>query len=172
MKRFYYLMPSLPIVKGITEELRIAGINENRLCVLGQNPATVVQAHVHAATTWEETDVLHSGFLGALIGTGFGLLLGLVIAAVSLLGNRLDSEVLIATSVFGTCFGAWLGGIRGLSSRNHHLQPYLQRVDEGDYLMMVDADDDQQAEQISRIMARHSRDAEAVGQEDFFRPFE
>ena len=68
MKRLYYFTKSLASVQGITGELRQAGIGENRLHVMGTDTMAIAQAHVHGTTPWEETDIMHSGFLGAIIG--------------------------------------------------------------------------------------------------------
>ena len=172
MKRFYYLTSSLASVKGITAELQQAGIGENHLHVVGQNPSTVLEAHVHAATPLEETDIMHSGFMGALIGMVVGLLVGFLLAGDDPWGLQLDGNTIIATTIFGACFGAWLGGIRGISSRNHHLQPYMSRVEQGDYLMMVDVDDDRQEGKVTSVMRGHSNEAEEVGHEDHYSPFD
>ncbi|MCG8436946.1 MAG: hypothetical protein MI751_02560, partial [Pseudomonadales bacterium] len=160
MKRLYYFTKSLTSVQGITRDLQQVGIGENRMHVMGTDTMAIAQAHVHGTTTWEETDIMHSGFMGALIGMGVGLLAGFLIAGADPWGMQLESGAIIGATLFGTCFGAWLGGLRGVSSQNHHLTPYLDRVEQGDYLMMVDADDDQQAGRVEKVMKNHRHEAE------------
>ena len=172
MKRLYYFTKSLASVQGITGELRQAGIGENRLHVMGTDTMAIAQAHVHGTTTWEETDIMHSGFLGAIIGMAAGLFGGFLLAGADPWGTNLDSGAIIGMTLFGTCFGAWLGGLRGVSSTNHHLSPYLDRVEQGDYLMMVDADDDLQATKVENVMNGHRHEAEEAGREEHFSPFD
>ncbi|MCG8394412.1 MAG: hypothetical protein MI745_15140 [Pseudomonadales bacterium] len=172
MKRLYYFTKSLTSVQGITDDLRAAGIGENRLHVMGNDTMALAQAHVHSTTPLEETDLMHSGFVGALAGMGAGLLVGFLIAGADPWGMQLESGAIIGATLFGTCFGAWLGGLRGVSSRNHHLTPYMDRVEEGDYLMMVDADDDLQASKVEKVMQGHKHEAEEAGREEHFSPFD
>ena len=172
MKRLYYFTKSLTSVQGITRDLQQVGIGENRMHVMGTDTMAIAQAHVHGTTTWEETDIMHSGFMGALIGMGVGLLAGFLIAGADPWGMQLESGAIIGATLFGTCFGAGLGGLRGVSSQNHHLTPYLDRVEQGDYLMMVDADDDQQAGRVEKVMKNHRHEAEEAGREEHFSPFD
>ena len=172
MKRLYYFTKSLTSVQGITRDLQQVGIGENRMHVMGTDTMAIAQAHVHGTTTWEETDIMHSGFMGALIGMGVGLMAGFLITVADPWGMQLESGAIIGATLFGTCFGAWLGGLRGVSSQNHHLTPYLDRVEQGDYLMMVDADDDQQAGRVEKVMKNHRHEAEEAGREEHFSPFD
>lgn len=123
MKRLYYFAKSLTSVQGITSDLRQAGIGENRLHVMGNDSSAMARAHVHTTTPWEETDIMHSGFVGALGGMAIGLLAGFLLAGADPWGMQLDTGAIIGVTLFGTCFGAWLGGLRGVSSRSHHLTP-------------------------------------------------
>ncbi len=172
MKRFYYMTRSLSSVLGISRDLREAGIGENRIHVLGRNAGVLEQAQVHTTTLWEETDILHYGFLGAMYGMLFGLSVGFVLAVSDPWGVNLGSGVIIATTAFGTCFGAWLGGIRGISTRNHHIEPYRYGVErDGNYLVMVDADDTRQVRSIEKVMQTRHQEAREAGQEDHYSPF-
>ncbi|MFN3712808.1 MAG: hypothetical protein ACK4SX_04030 [Alcanivoracaceae bacterium] len=172
MKRFYYMTRSLSSVLGISRDLQEAGIGENRIHVLGGNAGVLEQARVNTTSVWEETDILHFGFMGALYGMIFGLFGGFILAAVDPWGVQLGSGALIAATAFGTGFGAWVGGIRGISTRNHHIQPYLDGVErDGNYLVMVDADDIRQISSVEKVMQTRHREARQAGQEDHYSPF-
>lgn len=170
MKRFYYLTDSVSSVLGITRDLAQVGIGGNRLHVMGRNNAVLDEAHVHTTTPWEETDIMPFGFMGALIGVGVGLLVGYGLAALDPWGVDMGGEVVIAATAFFTCFGAWLGGMLGISVRNHHLEPYLDKVRDGHYLVMVDADDEQQEGKVRDVMGHRHREANEAGREDHFSP--
>ncbi len=87
-------------------------------------------------------------------------------------GWQLSVSVVPITTLFGLCFGAWMGGIFGISLRNHHLRPFWREVEKGQYLVMVDADDDAQAGRIVRVMKDSHGEAREVGREDSFSPFD
>lgn len=171
MKRLYYLTDSVSSVLEITRDLEQVGIGENRLHVMGENSAVLEEAHVHTTTPWEETEIMPSGFMGAIAGLCVGLIAGFALAGADPWGLQLGGEVVVAAGAFFTCFGAWLGGILGISSRNHHLEPYVDKVREGHYLLMVDADDEHQEDRVRDIMNRRHREANEAGYEDHFSPF-
>lgn len=172
MKRIYYLTRSLPSVMGISRDLRDVGIGENRIHVTGKNVTALELAHVHTTTLFEETDIMHSGFLGAMYGMAAGVVMGFMLAGLDPWGMELGVDAIIGATVFMGCFGAWLGGIRGISTRNHHLAPYLPSLerDHGSYLVMVDADDDRQLQQIEQVMHTRHREAREAGHEDKYSP--
>ena len=66
MKRFYYLTASIDSVQHISRDLDRAGIDAGRLHVLGRDPGPLEAAKVHGTTIWEDTGIMHTGFLGAL----------------------------------------------------------------------------------------------------------
>lgn len=172
MKRFYYMTRSLSSVLGISRDLQDAGIGENRIHVMGQNSGVLEQARVHTTTLFEETDILHYGFVGAIYGLMTGVLAGLMLAALDPWGVDLGSSTIIAATVFAACFGAWVGGIRGISTGNHHIKPYLHGVEkEGGYLVMIDADDTRQVRSIEKVMQSRHQEARQAGQEDHYSPF-
>lgn len=173
MKRIYYTTKSLPSVMGISRDLHGAGIGDSRIHVTGKNLAALEMAHVNTTTVLEDTDIMHSGFLGAMYGMAMGVTVGFVLAGMDPWGSDLGSEAVIGSTLFFMCFGAWLGGIRGISSRNHHLEPYMPNLDQdaSSYLVMVDADDDNQMKKIESVMKERHREAKEAGHEDHYSPF-
>ena len=172
MKRIYYLTRSLSSVLGISKDLHDAGIGDNRIHVMGNNQGVLEQAGVHTATLWEETDIMHLGFLGALWGGAFGMLGGFMLAGLDPWGMELGGGMVMVATLFGVCLGAWLGGILGISTRNHHLRPFLARVQsDGDFLVMVDADDDRMLKSVEQVMHERHREARQAGREDHYSPF-
>jgi hypothetical protein len=172
MQRFYYLTRSLSSVLGISRDLQEAGIGENRIHVLGRNPGVLEQARIHTTTLWEETDILHRGFLGAMYGMLLGLFAGFLLVGADPWNMGLGSGALIAVTAFGAAFGAWLGGIWGISTRNHHIEPFIQGVEkDGNYLVMIDADDARQVRCVEQVMQTRHQEAREAGHEDHYSPF-
>ena len=172
MKRFYYVTASIDSVQHITRDLDQAGLGAGRLHVTGKDPGPLRRARLHATTVWEDTDIMHGGFLGALIGTLTGIVVGFALAGLDPWGQQLDLGVVVFSTLFCLCLGAWLGGIVGISSRNHHLRPFWGEVEKGQYLVMVDADNDRQARDVADLMNRRHREARQVGREEHYSPFD
>ena len=171
MKRFYYMTQSLPSVTGINQDLAAEGIGPNRISVMGRDVAELERAHVHAVSPWDQTDVMHSGFLGAAVGLVIGLLVGLALMAIDPFGMSMNMWAVWIAGAFFLFHGAWFGGLVGLSRRNHHMLRYLTEVERGNYLVMVDADDEDQARRVHRVMSAKHREATVAGEEDGYSPF-
>lgn len=170
MKRLYYLTDSVSSVLEIIRDLEAAGIGENRVHVMGENHAVLDEARVHTTTAFEETDLMPYGFTGGMIGLVAGVLVGFLLAMMDPWALELGSMVVLVSAAFFACFGAWMGGIAGISRRNHHLEPYLDRIREGYYLVMVDVDDDDQEGRARRVMEDKHAEAAAAGREDHYSP--
>ena len=171
MKRIYYLTRSLASAVGISRDLEAAGIGHNRVYVKGRETGPLQQADLHTTSFWEDTDILHVGFFGAVYGLVAGLLVGLALVAAQPWGVTPGSGLVVAMTLFGLCLGAWFGGLFGISSKNHHLAPYLDDVQRGEYLLMVDADDQQQEQRVRQLMDERHREARMAGEEEDYSPF-
>lgn len=171
MKRYYYFTDSVGSVVDISKDLSHAGVGENRIHVMGGNRGELELAHVHTTTPWEETDLMHWGFIGIIGGIIVGFLFGVVLAGVNAFGlQNATAEVVIVTTALLAAFGGWFGGIIGLQVRNHHIAPYLNKMRDGQYLVMVDADSDVQEETVREVIARRHSEAREAGHEDHYSP--
>ncbi|MDF1820532.1 MAG: hypothetical protein P1U64_03110 [Alcanivoracaceae bacterium] len=171
MRRIYYLTRSLGSVQGISEDLHEAGIGDNRIFVMGDNRGVLEQAHLHTTSFWEDTDILHSGFVGSVWGLIAGVVAGFLLAGMDPWGMDLGLGAILAASLFGLCLGAWVGGIRGIQLRNPHLLPYLSHLRGDQYLVMVDADDERMTRQVERVMREQHAEAREAGREENYSPF-
>jgi hypothetical protein len=170
MQRLYYLTDSVSSVLGMSRDLAEAGIGDNRLHVMGRNSAVLDQARVHTTTFLEETDLMPLGFTGTLAGLAFGALFGFVLAIMDPWTLELGGSAVLVGAAFFACFGAWLGGIIGISRCNHHLKPYLAHVRAGHYLVMVDVDTEEQEKRVHQVIDGLHREAQEAGREDHFSP--
>ena len=86
MKRLYYVTGTLDSVQNISRDLDVTGIDEGRMHVLGKDSGPVIRAQLHATTIWEDTEIMHAGFLGALFGALGGFIIGSALVAMGTLG--------------------------------------------------------------------------------------
>jgi hypothetical protein len=170
MQRLYYLTESVSSVLNISRDLEASGIGDNRLHVMGQSNAVLDQAGVHITTPLEETDLMPFGFTGALAGLALGALFGFLLAIMDPWTLELGGSAVLVGAAFFACFGAWLGGIIGISRSNHHLRPYLDQVRAGHYLVMVDVDNEDQETRVHRVMDGQHTEASEAGREEHFSP--
>ncbi len=170
MKRFYFLTQSLPSVTGINHDLAAAGIGSNRMSVIGPDTAELERAQLQVPSLWSQTDIVYAGFWGGVIGVVIGALVGFMLMAADPFGLPLNAWAVWITAAFSGAHGAWMGGLVGISRRNHHLLRYLAEVEQGRYLVMVDADDDDQARRVTRVMNEKHREARQAGMEENYSP--
>ena len=141
MHRLYYLADDLPTTRAISDALHEEGIRDWNFHVVAKDEDGLYRHHIHSATPIQQLDIVHTGERYALIGIGVGLLGG---GALYLTAGLPSYVVFLATVVAGM-FGAWLGGMVGLSRENYKLEPFHEEIEAGRYLIMVDVKSDNKA---------------------------
>jgi hypothetical protein len=87
----------------------------------------------------QELDIIRSGELGVIAGLAVGALLVAVIM-ISNFGQNVHWLWLAAAVDFFACFGAWMGGLIGISSANYKIKKFHNHVEAGQYLLLIDVD--------------------------------
>ena len=154
MYRVYYLVRSLDQVKVALNGLKRADIGANRVHVMARDNGELVAEGIHATTPWEDTNIMTTGFYGALIGAGIGLLVGGALAAIDPWGVPIGFFGIVLSVLFFAAHGAWAGGLRGISHCSYHLKPYLKDIRRGRYLILVDVDREEQRARVHRVLDR------------------
>ena len=73
MKCLYYLAPTLPSTRRISDDLHDVGVNDFYLHVVAKDESGLRQQQIHSANYLETLDVIRDGFVGAGIGFAAGL---------------------------------------------------------------------------------------------------
>jgi hypothetical protein len=143
MKRLYYLTKNITIAERVSDRLHEEGITDWHFHVLGKDKANVVRHHLHSATPLQELDIIRSGERGIL----GGFLVGVVAAGGMALfidtGESIHFLIQAAIVFLFSCFGAWIGGLVGVSSENHQIRRFHDDIEAGALLIMVDVTLDQ-----------------------------
>lgn len=140
MKRLYYLAENLNTVDEIATVLHRAGISDWNFHVLSKDDAGLYTHHLHSATPLHRRDVIRTGERGALLGFGVGLLAA-IFSMLLLEASPVHSMVIFGIAiVLPTLFGAWAGGLVGLSLENHKVARFHHDIEAGRALLMIDVD--------------------------------
>ena len=140
MKRLYYLADNLDTVDEIATALHRAGISDWNFHVLSKDDAGLYTHHLHSATPLHRRDVIRTGERGALLGFGAGLLAAIFSALLLELSPVYNMIVFAIAIVLPTLFGAWVGGLVGLSLENHKVTRFHRDIEAGRALLMIDVD--------------------------------
>ena len=152
MFRVYYLVRSLDQVKVAVNTLTRAHIGNNRIHVITRDNGELTRQGIHATSPWEDTNIMITGFYGAMVGALIGLLAGWALSVIDPWGVEIGVWGVIIAVLFFGAHGAWAGGLRGISHTNDHIKPYLKEIKRGRYLIMVDADHEEQRLQVHRLL--------------------
>ena len=170
MKRLYYLFRGTQHAQSISNDLKKAGLDDGQLHFMNQSAAALQMADVHTASVFQERDLQHSGLYGGVIGLGIGALFAFYLLA-SELGPQMNLTVFFVVCAIFTFFGAWTGGIVGISHDNHHISRFHEALEHGDTLLMLDTYNPQQEQKARDVM--HSRHLEATfeGEDEHYKEF-
>lgn len=138
MQRLYYLADDLETTRRVSDALHAEGIRDWNFHVLAKDEAGLYSHHIHAATTYQQLDVVHTGERFALIGA---IVAGSVAAFcyyTQPLPFAVDALAAVLFTALGACFGAWQGGMVGLTRENYKIAPFHDDIEAGRYLIMVD----------------------------------
>lgn len=160
MKRFYYLTSHIDSAEQIAEDMHKEGITDWNFHVLSKDKTGLYKRHVNSANYYQEFDLVHSALRGTIIGVVTGLAVALTVNYFS--GYAALSMPLLL--LIGALFGAWLGGLLGLSHENYKIARFHEEIEAGKYLIMLDVHKDEEAT-IRSVMHRHHPEAVMSGED-------
>jgi hypothetical protein len=140
MKRLYYLADNLDTVDAVAGALQRIGISAWHFHVLSRDDAGLYRHHLHSATPLHRRDVIRTGERGALLGFAIGLIAALLTLGLLELAPAHNLVVTGVAIVLPTLFGAWAGGLVGLSLENHKVARFHDDIEAGRNLLMIDVD--------------------------------
>lgn len=165
MHTLMYLMPRLDAAEAMVASLKKLGVGHDAYRIVSQDEDGIRRHHLHDATLLDKTDVIHWGERGALIGG----LLGAVVAAALLFQPEavpLSAAGIAMVALLMAFFGAWVGGMAGLSEENYKLKPFHEALARGQYLLKIGVANDAKASEIEAAMLRQHPDALFVADDE------
>lgn len=161
-ERLYYTTKNIESVEKITEDLKAVGVEYNHYHVLSQDDDGIKRHHLHSASPLDKYDIVHMGERGVLLG----FLAGLVMALSLVISQPFDLSVgwigFMSVLIFVTFFGAWVGGMAGLGNENYKISKFHDRIEKGEYLVMIDTIVENEAA-VRELMAQDHKEADWGG---------
>ena len=161
MRRIYFLAPNIEVSKKIVDELLLARIEERHIHVLAKRGTPMV--NLPEASYLQKSDFVPALEQGLALGGLTGIVAGLV--AVSLPGGPvLAGGAILASTLAGAGFGAWVSSMIGSSVGNRRIQQFEEAIEKGEFLFMIDVPKERVGE-IETLIKVHHPDAEFGGTE-------
>lgn len=147
MRRLYYVADSIDDAEAVTLALQAEGVKRMHIHVLAKDEAGLYTHKIHSANPIHQLDFVHTGARFAMVGLIAGVALAGVLYLLSMAGIvslEIGFWVFAGLGFLGMCFGAWEGGLVGLTRENYKIERFHDEIEAGKYLIMVDVDRQQQ----------------------------
>jgi len=151
--RLYFVLPNLAAARRTLEDLLVARIEERHIHCLAKLGAPM--DGLHEANVLQTTDLIHGAELGMVIGGLGGAVLGALIMFAPPGGMVLQPVTLLLTTIGGAFFGAWVSSLTAARIPNSRLTAFMQDIENGKYLLMVDVPNRRVEEICTLVGERH-----------------
>ncbi len=173
MKRMYYLADTLEAAERVWNNVQHINISSGSFHVVSKDEDGIKRHHLSSASAVRRTDLIHSGEQGALIGGTIGFLFALWLIVAKPFDMNVGMMGFSVAFLMFTVFGAWAGGLIGLSHENYKIVPFHNAIEEGKYLLMIDVGTVQQENLLRMLMRLKHQDVLFEGGDSLFiNPFE
>jgi hypothetical protein len=171
MKCFYYLAPTLTETHEISDDLHDAGVNDWFLHVVSKDEAGLKKEQLHSSNYLETLDLIRDGCIGANIGFIVGVIGVGLLMLLEPFGPNVPAYVYMIIIAVATLFGAWEGGLFGVSTENQKLKRFHEDIEAGKYLLLIYSRGDQ-GEAVKGMMAQqHPQAVHVATDRHFINPF-
>ncbi|CAM3625627.1 hypothetical protein [Parendozoicomonas haliclonae] len=171
MRRLYFVTHSIDDAERLVTNLQHAGLSEWRIHGLSQDDAALYHHHIHPAHLFQRYDLIHLGERGAMIGFLVSLLWATAIHYANVIPGSFGIAETAFTIMFFTLFGAWTGGLVGITRINYRIARFQQDIAEGACLILVDAHRRQERQIKSWVTKAHPDITLAGSSSTFTNPF-
>lgn len=149
-RRLYFLLPDTNITREIVNELLLARVDIRHIHVMARSGISM--SDLPEANIMQKSDLVYGFEKGLLIGGFTGIVAGVVASLLPSIGLG-GGGLILACAVAGAAVGAWSAGMIGSNVVNSRVQPFVESIDKGELLLMVDVPKDD-VEQITSMVTR------------------
>jgi len=161
MKRIYFLIPNIEVAKKIVNELLLERVEERHMHVLAKRGTPM--ENLPEASHFQKSDFIPALEQGLTLGGFTGLISG-VVAMLYPGGPMLAGGTILATTLAGAVFGAFMSSMVGSSVGNRHIKQFADAIEKGEFLMMIDIPR-RRVEEIEEIVHRNHPESRCEGTE-------
>lgn len=158
MRRIYFLAPDIKTTHKIVDELRQEGFEDRHIHILAKRDTPL--EGMPEASVLQKTDFIPALERGVVLGGTAGLLAGL--AGLSFSGFVIAGGPILGVIVAGATIGSLMGGLAGMNSGNSKLKQFVEAIEQGELLVLVDIPTERITE-ITEKITRHHPTAEFEG---------
>jgi len=162
MRRIYFQLPTIEIVRKVVDELLLARIDEHHIHVIAKEGTPMED--LPEASLAQKSDVVPALERGIAVGGATGLLAGVVAVTFPPAGLVLGGGAVLAITLAGTGFGAIMSTMIGVSAPNTRLKQFEDAVNKGEILMLVDVPK-ARVDEIEAMVKLHHPEADIDGTE-------
>ncbi len=159
MKRMYYLTGDIDSAEQISADLHQAGVSDWNFHVLSKDEAGLYKRHIHSANYIQKLDIVRNAERGAMLGLLGGIYTAIYISTSDPFGANPGGLAYVTAIGFITLFGAWAGGMAGLSKENQKIAGFHDAIEAGHYLIMIDVKAEEEG-RVRRLMRDKHPEAE------------
>ena len=161
MRRLYFLLPDIKTARMIVTELLLNHVEERHMHIIAKEGTSL--GELPEASLLQKSDFIPATEKGLALGGTTGLLAGLVAMAVPGVVIA-GGAILLMSSLAGAGMGAWLGGMIGLDADNTRHKKFLDAINEGHILMLIDIPKNR-VDEISELVKKYHPEADFEGTE-------
>ncbi|PJE78713.1 hypothetical protein CI610_02348 [invertebrate metagenome] len=164
MRQHHYLLPDLEAAERLSLAIESSGVDHQHIHVIHRDRTSLEQRHLNGLSVIEESDVLHCGERGLLVGVLLAIAVGFSLYE-WLEGHPVVAVVVFFAVVVIVGFATWVGGMIGASSDNYRLAPYHDDILQGKAVVMVDLLPEE-ASSVIEMVAQDFNEAKYCGMSD------
>lgn len=135
-RRLYFMLPDLGSARAMMDELLLARIDERHMHFCAREG--MLPADMPEANSFHKTDLVHGAEVGMLIGGIAGLLAGCLWLIFPPESIEMRILAVLVSAIGGALFGSWASAKAAKSIPRSSLKPFLDDIENGKVLLMVD----------------------------------
>lgn len=141
MRRLYYLASDLHVCTLVARQLAEEGIADRNFHVLSRDQMGLYQHRIHAATAYQQLDVVRAAQRWGLVGIAAGLLVGVLAYLTQPFPWQVNGSAVAMLALVVGLIAALQGALLGLSRESYKIGPFHDDLEAGRHLLMVDVGD-------------------------------
>ncbi|NMH61503.1 hypothetical protein [Alteromonas ponticola] len=146
----YFVVNNVDTVVDIIEVLKRAGVSEEQIGVVSRDN-DIVRADLPQADLTEKSAIPQSLKRGALLGSGAGLLAGVLVSVFPVAGIAAGGAAIVGMTAGGAAFGSWSATMIGVSESSPVVKQFEDALDNERTLIFCELSDSEKNEVVEQL---------------------